>query len=234
VDLVVLVITGAAVYFVVTGVNRWWNGYRERHNVVLQVVTLTVVVVVVVWASQSSTGARIADLAFTAFLVLVAAAVVASLVTGQRRIKSRQAMMSRAAAVPQPAPRSRSRSWKSDDDVYAIGAFDARTNELRAIKIGWTARGERVREAEVEEEQLGRMNISKRLGRGPGGERREQRMLTDLAEWRYPRSEWFEPSPEVVAAVGELERLTEDGRALVRSTATRSRMTRAQSSTVAS
>jgi hypothetical protein len=233
VDLVVLVATGAAVYFVVTGVYRWWNGYRERHNVVLQVVTLTAVVLVVVWASQSSTGARVADIAFTAFLVLVAVAIVASLVAGQRRIKSRQAMMSRAADIQRP-PRSRSRSWKSDDDVYAIGAFDARTDELRAIKIGWTARGEGVREAEVEDEQLGRMNTSRPLGRGPGGERREQRMLADLDRWRYPRSEWFEPSPEVVAAVGELERLTEDGRALVRSTATRSRVARAQSSTVAS
>jgi hypothetical protein len=142
-------------------------------------------------------------------------------------------MMSRAADIQRP-PRSRSRSWKSDDDVYAIGAFDSRTDELRAIRIGWTAGGEGVREAEVEDEQLGRMNTSRTLGRGPGGQRREQRMLADLDRWRYPRSEWFEPSPEVVAAVGELERLTEDGRALVRSTATRSRVARAQSSTVAS
>lgn len=233
-DLVLLVIAGVAVYLVVTGVSRWWNGYRDRHNVVLQVVSLTAVVLVVVWASQSSTGARIADFAFAAFLVLVTVAIVASLVAGQRRIKSRQAMMSRAAGVRQQAPRARSRSWKTDDDVYAIGAFDARTNELRAIKIGWTARGEGVREAEVEDEQLGRMNASRPLGRGPGGERREQRMFADLDRWRYPRSEWFEPSPEVLAAVGELERLTEDGRALVRSTATRSRVARAQSSTLAS
>ena len=47
-------------------------------------------------------------------------------------------------------------------------------------------------------------------------------MHARLDEWRYPRCEWFEASPEVLAAVGELERLTEEGRRLLQATTTRS------------
>ena len=60
-ELVVLVIAGIVVYFVVTGVSRWWSGYRKRHNLLLQLVALTAVALVVLWASRSSTAARFAD-----------------------------------------------------------------------------------------------------------------------------------------------------------------------------
>lgn len=236
-DLVVLVIAGVVIYYVVTGLTRWWDGYRNRHNVPLQVVALTVVVLVAVWVSQSATGARVADLAIGAVLVLAVLAVAVLAVAGWRRGSTQKAAVSRAAEMQhQQARRSGSRPWKSDDEVYALGAYDALTDELRAIKIGWTGRdgGEGVREAEVEEQQLGRMNTSKRLGRGPGGEWREERMHARLDQWRYPRSEWFAPSPQVLAAVSELEQLTEDGRALVRTAGYPSRMTRGQSPTVAS
>ena len=228
-ELVVLVITGVVIYYVVTGLTRWWNGYRNRHNLPLQVVALTVVVLVAVWVSQSATGARVADLAIGAVLVFGVLAVAVLAVAGWRRGRSRRAAESEAMTRPRRPPTRRSGSrWKSVDNaagrevfVYAMGAFDKRNGECRTIKIGSSTAPE-LRLAQVQDEQVGRTETVRLLGWGPGGERRENMMHRRLNDWRYEASEWFEPSPEVLAAVAKLERLTDDGRQLTQATTTRS------------
>ena len=155
VELVVLLITGAAIHYVVTGFTRWWDGYRRRHNLPLQVAVLTVVVLVAVWASQSSTGAPVADLAIGAVLVLAVLAVAALTVAGWRRGSSRQAAVSRAAARSRrpPARRSGSRRWRSVRDqydrevfAYAFGVFDRRSGAfMNRVKFGHSAQAEEIR-----------------------------------------------------------------------------------------
>lgn len=230
-ELVVILITGAVIYYVVTGFRRWWDGYRKRHNLPLQVVALTVIVLVAVWASQSSTGARIADLTIGVVLVFVVLAVAALAVAGWRRGRSRQAAASQAAARSRrpPTRRSSSRRWRSVYDaagrevvVYAFGAFDKRSGAfMNRVKFGHSAQAEGRRELQVAN-QLLKADEVRALGRGPGGEPRERALHRHLDRWRYPASEWFEASPEVLAAVGELERLTEDGRRLTQAPTTRS------------
>lgn len=214
-----------------TGFTRWWDGYRKRHNLPVQVAVWTVVVLVAVWASQSSTGARVADLAIRAVVVLVLLAVAALAVAGWRRGRSRQAAVSQAAARSErpPARRSSSRRWRRERDaagrevvVYAFGAFDKRSGAfMNRVKFGHSTQAEGRRELQVAN-QLLKADEVRALGRGPGGEPRERAFHRRLDRWRYPASEWFEASPEVLAAVGELERLTEDGRRLTQATTARS------------
>ena len=107
--------------------------------------------------------------------------------------------------------------------VYAFGAYDKWDGRFTGrVKFGVSARAVGVREAEVQEAQLLPTDEIRALGRGPGGEPREQDFHRRLDEWRYQASEWFKASPEVLAAVGELERLTEDGRQLTQAPTTRS------------
>lgn len=131
----------------------------------------------------------------------------------------------RSAPRSQQPPTKRGESrWKSvynpagrEQFVYAMGAFDKRTDECRTIKIGMSAALE-LRLAQVQEEQVGWTETVKYLGWGPGGEPRESMMQRRLYEWRYEASEWFQASPEVLAEVGKLERLTDDGRRLTEET----------------
>lgn len=226
VELVILLVGGVVVFYVFAGANRWWDGYRKQHNLLGQVAAVTAFVLVALWFTQSSSGARVADLVLLAVLVLVAGAVVASIVAGRRR-KARLAAMS-ADAARASATRRGSPRWNTERDdsgrevvVYAVAAFDSRTGDVRAIKIGSTASRDDLREAQVIAEQVGRMNVGKPLGRGPGGTRREQDLHRRLDTWRHPKSEWFAPSPEVIAAVGELDSLTNDGRQFLRTMAAR-------------
>lgn len=228
-ELVVLIIAGVVIYYVVRGLTRWWNGYRERHNLPLQVAMLTVVVLVAVWVSQSATGARAADFVIGAVLVFVLLAVAVLAVAGWRRGRSRQAAVSQAAARSRRPPVRRSGSrWNSVTNaagrevfVYAMGALDMRTGECRTIKIGSSTAPE-LRLAQVQDEQVGRTETARLLGWGPGGERRENMMQRRLNDWRYKASEWFEPSSEVLAEVAKLEQLTDDGRRVTQATTTRS------------
>jgi hypothetical protein len=233
-----------AVYRAVAALTTWWVGFRNRHKALLRAVPFMVVAIafIVVGDPRLSTVGRVVDVAIGALVALVLLGVVGLAVVGWRRPGRRHAVA--PPAVPQlrplversrpgrnleyDAPQSRrppiqrgGSRWRSvynaagrEVFVYAFGAFDNRSGECRKIKIGYSAGREGIREAQVEEQQVGKTETVRSLGRGPGGEPREKAMHRRLDEWRYPRSEWFEPSPEVLAEVATLERMTDDGRRL--------------------
>lgn len=98
--------------------------------------------------------------------------------------------------------------------VYAMGGFDPHTGNLRAVKFGITSRTAEARRVEVDErEQTLSVQV---LAEGPGGRTREVEIHANLDPWRYPRSEWFHPAPEVLDVVRELERPTPVGQKTLR------------------
>ena len=127
--------------------------------------------------------------------------IVVGLVAFGRRLTRRPA----AAAYPRVTVGQR------EQIVYALGAFDHMTNDLRSIKFGVTLRGVAVRHAEIEDREHQVVSV-KVLATGPGGEPREQAIMRRLDRWRYPRSEWFDASVPVLRAVGGLERPTALGK----------------------
>lgn len=266
-ELVVLLVAAVAlvaVYYALTAVTTWWDGFRNSNKAVLRAVpVIAIVIAFVVFVSPESAALDpVVDVAVGAAVVLflIAGAVLA--VAAWRRPRRRQAGAS--PTVPQskrplveripsgrnrqhhasrppplvernqrkrttehsaprsrrpPAQRSGSR-WKSvynaagrEQFVYAMGAFDNLTGDCRTIKLGVSTALER-RIDQIHREQVARTHTAKLLGSGPGGEQREKLLLARLDEWRYPASEWFEASPEVLAEVAKLERLTDDGRRL--------------------
>ena len=98
---------------------------------------------------------------------------------------------------------------------YSFGGFDWLDRDLRSIKYGVTGRDLHVRLAEHAEEE--RALEWRLFAYGPGGEPREEELLARFDRWRYPRSEMFGATPEVVAGVGEFEVVTREGRRALRS-----------------
>jgi hypothetical protein len=271
VELFVLLIAGVAllaVYYAVTAVATWWDGFGNRHTTLLRAALLIAVVValLVFVVPESATLGPVIDIAIGAVVALVLLGIVVLTVAVWRRPRRHQAAAPLASPRSQrplverpssgrnsdatpPAPRSqrplverlssgrnsqattpRSRRpparrggsrWKSvynaagrEQFLYAMGAFDKRTGECRTIKIGITTALD-LRLAQVQEEQVGWTETVRYLGWGPGGERRETTMHGRLNDWRYEASEWFEASPELLAEIAKLERLTDEGQRLI-------------------
>jgi hypothetical protein len=214
VELLVLIVGVAVVYYVVTHVSSWWRGFRQRHRAAPLI--LIALVLAVVWMSQSSTATGVADVAVSVMLAFGLLAAVVLAVAGSRRRRAQQASAEAQLQRRRRTSRQPKRVYDSrgrEQYVYAAGSFDKRTQALTHVKIGHTSRPKGVREAEVQQDeaQVPRTHEIRTLARGPGGERREQDLHRRLDAWRYPASEWFEPSPEVLAAVAELEWPTDEG-----------------------
>lgn len=97
--------------------------------------------------------------------------------------------------------------------AYALGSMDKVTRRITHVKFGYSAQlpGRRERQVEHDERQVPRTHTVVALARGSGGQPRERAFHRRLDRHRYPASEWFGIHPEVVAAVGELERPTAEG-----------------------
>jgi hypothetical protein len=231
-----------AVTSAVAAVGRWRHGTNDHREASSRPVVSTAgaVAVAAFVLSSSATAGRALDVAVGGAMALVLLIVVMVLATQWRRNRQRHAgappvprsrlpLVERGSTRPttvtaspprRPPSRRGGSGWRSVHDdagrevfVYAMGAFDTRTDECRTVKLGiTTALGPRL--AQAQQEQMGRTETVRYLGWGPGGERREKMLHRRLDQSRYPASEWFEPSRDVLSEVRKLERLTDDGRRL--------------------
>lgn len=102
--------------------------------------------------------------------------------------------------------------------VYALGKFDARTDELLQVKYGITRRTAEIRCREVDEDEGNTVNV-RVLAEEDGDIYREKEIHVMLARYRYERTEWFVAEPPVLQVAAEMQRRTVLGQRILKEVA---------------